>query len=891
MPRFVPFLGSLAVALVLAGPAATQAVAEPVFSFDAAPGKLPKTVVPHHYAIDLVPDLTQLAVAGNETVDVELREPTARLTLNAANVTIAEASVDNGAQQAGISLDAGSETATLAFPKPLPVGLHKLRLSFTSHINSFARGLFYVDYPAGQGTKRMISSQLEPSDARRIFPCWDEPAFKATFTLTVTVPRAFMAVGNMPPEREDAAGADLKRVSFATTPRMSSYLFVLAAGELERQTVQAAGVTVGVVTTRGKSDKGRVALENAAKLLAYYNDYFGIKYPLPKLDLIAVPGGFGGAMENWGGITFFESRLLFDPASNAETARRGIFAILAHEMAHQWFGDLVTMGWWDNLWLNEGFASWMQEKAAEHFYPEWKTWLNGYGQKQFAMTLDARRTSHPIQQKVADHSEAQTAFDAITYNKGQAFIRMLESYLGEATFREGIRSYMAAHAYRNTTTADLWKALEAAARKPVTKIAASFTEQEGVPLIAAETNCVGGKQQLILKQERFAVVPASVGGADSLPPRRWQVPVAIGTPGAAKPSQMLLLDGNAEVTAGSCGEAIKVNLGDIGYYRVAYGPVDGALIAKALPAMSPEDRVNVLADAWAMVKAGHAAPASYLALLGELDTGDRRAVWDQVISAFSSLDRVALDRPERPALQAYARALLRPVLDRIGWDGKAAGEDDETTLLRASLINLLGELGDADVIAEAKRRFASFLQDPAALPPALRDPVTHVAGLTADRETYDALLALARKTTATNERLRYYYAAAAAHDPALARATLALTLTGEPPVTIVNGMINMVAWSGEQPDLAWDFVQNNLDALVARQGPDFKDLFIPNFMTNFSDAAHADALTHFAPAQATSGGRVMTARALETIAISADLRTRVLPSIVAWIADHPAGRP
>jgi aminopeptidase N len=307
--------------------------------------------------------------------------------------------------------------------------------------------------------------------------------------------------------------------------------------------------------------------------------------------------------------------------------------------------------------------------------------------------------------------------------------------------------------------------------------------------------------------------------------------------------------------------------------------------------MSPEDRVNVLADAWAMVKAAQAAPASYLALLAELDTGDRRAVWDQVISALSSLDRVARDRPERPALQAYARALLRPVLDHIGWDGKAAGEDDETTLLRTSLINLLGEFGDADVIAEAKRRFVSFLQDPAAVPPALRDPVTHVAGLTADRETYDALLALARKTTATNERLRYYYAAAAARDGALARETLALTLTGEPPVTIVNGMINTVAWSGEQPDLAWDFVQNNLDALVARQGPDFKDLFVPNFMTNFSDAAHADELAHFAPAQATSGGRVMTARALETIAISADLGTRVLPSIAAWIADHPAARP
>jgi aminopeptidase N len=884
MPIIVPILRSVAVALVLAGPASTAALAEPTFSFDAAPGKLPKSVIPHHYAIELAPDPTQLTVAGTETVDVELREPAAQLTLNAVNTVIAEASVDNGAQRAEIALDAGTETATLGFPKPLAVGLHRLRIAFTSHINSFPRGLFYADYPTGQGVKRMISSQLEPSDARRIFPCWDEPAFKATFGLTVTLPRDFMAVGNMPPEREDAAGADLKRVTFATTPRMSSYLFVFAAGELERQTVQAGGVTVGVVTTRGNSDKGRFALDNAAKLLVYYNDYFGTKYPLPKLDLIAVPGGFGGAMENWGGITFFESRLLFDPASNPETARRGIFTILAHEMAHQWFGDLVTMGWWDDLWLNEGFASWMQEKAAEHFYPQWRTWLNGYGQKQFAMTLDARRTSHPIQQKVADESEAQTAFDGITYNKGQAFIRMLESYLGEAAFRDGIRSYMAVHAYRNTTTADLWKALEAAARKPVAKIASSFTEQEGVPLVVAETSCTGGKQQLILRQERFAVVPASAGGPDSLPPHRWQVPVAIGTAGAAKPSQMLLLDGSAEITTGPCGAPVKVNFGDVGYYRVAYGPAAGALIAKSLDAMAPEDRTNVLADRWALVRAGRAEASSYLALIGQLDTGDRRAVWDQVIGAFSSLNRVALDRPERGALQTYARATLRPVLERVGWDGNSG--DDEAALLRTSLINLLGELGDGDVVAEAKRRFAAFLQDPASLAPGLRDPVTHVVGLTADRETYEALLTLARKTAATNERLRYYYALAAARDPALARETLALTLTGEPPLTIVDGMINTVAWSAEQPDLAWDFVQKNLDALVAKQGPDFRNLFIPNFMTNFSDAAHADELAHFAPAQATSGGRVMTARALETIAISIDLKARALPAIAAWIADH-----
>jgi aminopeptidase N len=370
-------------------------------------------------------------------------------------MTLTAAAVDNEAQRATIALDAGAETATLTFAQPLLAGPHKLRIDFTAQIAKFGRGLFAVDYPTDKGSKRMLASHLEPADARRIFPCWDEPAFKATFALTVTVPRRFLAVSNMPVAREEPVTPTLKQVSFAPTPKMSSYLVVLAMGELEQLTAQADGVAINVVTTNGKREQGRFALDSAVSLLRYFNDYFGVKYPLPKLDLIAVPGGFGGAMENWGGITFFESRLLFDPAINAPNARRGIFSILAHEMAHQWFGDLVTMGWWDNIWLNEGFASWMQAKAAERFYPQWRTWLNGNGQKQFAMALDARRTSHPIQHPVANETEAMAAFDGITYSKGQALIRMLESYVGEDAFRDGIRKYMAAHAYGSASRSRL----------------------------------------------------------------------------------------------------------------------------------------------------------------------------------------------------------------------------------------------------------------------------------------------------------------------------------------------------------------------------------------------------------------------------------------------------
>ncbi|MEH2523161.1 MULTISPECIES: M1 family metallopeptidase [unclassified Bradyrhizobium] len=871
------FGAMLVLMLVISG----AARAEPVFSFDSTPGKLPKTVVPINYSIELRPDAESLALPGVEVIDIEVREPTARLTLNAVNTTFASVTVDDGAARADVALDAAAETATFTFAQPLAVGAHRLRIEFAARINKFDRGFFLVDYPTDGGMKRLLTSKLEPADARRIFPCWDEPAFKASFALTVGVPRHFLAVGNMPVVREEPLEPNLKNVAFAPTPKMSTYLFVLTVGELERITVEAEGVTIGVVATIGKAAKGQFALDSAAKLLGWFNDYFGVKYPLPKLDLIAVPGGFGGAMENWGGITFFESRLLFDPATSPDSARRGIFSIIAHEMAHQWFGDLVTMAWWDNLWLNEGFATWMATKAAEQFYPQWQSWLNGYGQKQFAMALDARRTTHPIQQPVANESEAMIAFDAITYNKGQALIRMLENYLGEAAFRDGIRAYMAAHAYGNTTTADLWRALERAGHKPVTDIAVSFTEQDGVPLISAETACNGDAQRLTLRQGRFVIAPARAGDA-SLPSRTWQVPVAVGPVDATRSPDVVLLQGSTEIPAGSCDKAIKVNLGDIGYFRVEYGPGSRAALAKSLPQMSPADRVNFLADSWAMVQGRRAEPPSYLELAEAISIDDRRAVWDQVIAVFSSLNRLSRGRTERPAVQRYISARLRPVLDRLGWDGGGSGDDD-ATLLRGSLIRMLGELGDEQAIAEARRRFAGFLREPQSLSGALRDSVTHVVGIAADRATYDALLALARKSTVTNERLRYYYAAASARDAALANATLELTLTDEVPGTIVVGLINSVASSGEQPDLAWDFLQKNYAALFAKLGPQFRDQFVANFMTNFNDDAHAAELAAFAPVQATSGGRVMAARAQETIAISADLKGRALPVIDAWI--------
>src|SRR5579871_3636163 len=858
-----------------------RAAAEPAFSFAATPGKLPKTVAPIRYALDLIPDLDKLSLSGSEVVDIEVMAPAERLVLNAVDMTIDAAAVDSEAASA-IAPDADAQTVTFAFPHPIAAGRHQLRISFTGRINRFGRGLFAVDYPAADGRKRMISSHLEPADARRIFPSWDEPAFKASIALTVTVPQAFLAVSNMPIAREEPAGDDRKRVAFQPTPRMSSYLFVLAAGELERASADVDGVTVGVVAARGKGQQGRYALGSAVDLLRYYNDYFGVAYPLPKLDLIAVPGGFGGAMENWGGITFFESRLLFDPAASASDARRGIFNIIAHEMAHQWFGDLVTMAWWDNIWLNEGFASWMQAKAAEALHPDWRTWLNGNGFKQAAMGEDARRTTHPIQHAIANESEAMAAFDSITYAKGQAIIRMVENYLGEDAFRAGIRAYMREHAYSNTTTADLWAALEAASGKPVAAVASGFTEQGGIPLVIAQTSCAGDTQRITLRQERFTI-------HDPAPqPQHWRGPVVLGGIRGGTDA-MVLLDGAAEVAGGRCGDPVKLNLGDVGYYRVQYDAAMLAALTQSIDRLTPADRSNLLGDAWALVEAGRAAPAAFLELVERVAGDDDRAVVDQIIRPLTRIDHLQWGRPERAAFQAYARAVLRPVFDRIGWD-PAPSEPADHALLRSRLIGLLGDFGDDAIVAEAKLRFAKFLGDPASLPTALRETVTGLAGRYADRATYETLLALGRGTTSTEERVRYYMAAASARDPVLANETLAIALTDELPTTLVGRLISAVASQGEHRDLAWNFVKANFDALAAKLGPSFQDNFPASLLTNFTDAAHAEELANFAPAHATSGGRITAARAYERIMTAADFSAQQLPAVNEWVKRRMATR-
>src|SRR5438093_3029141 len=694
--------------------------AEKPFSFKDTPGKLPKEVVPTDYSIRIVPNIGTLTFSGKETVKLDVRNPVRRLVLNALELEITDASLDGEAlPKSAIKIDSEKELLTIALPSEsatgrirrgeLAAGEHTLALSFSGKINQQGQGLFYMHYQGlGSGTKKiMLGTQFEATDARRFFPCWDEPAFRARFQLTALVPENWLAVSNMPIETEKKIEGG-KEVRFAATPPMSSYLNVFVAGELDLIESRSGPTQIRVITTKGKAELGRYALEATAQILKYYNDYFGAPYPLPKLDQIALPGGFGGAMENWGGITHYESALLFDPKNSSAETKQIIYEVIAHEMAHMWFGDLVTMAWWDNLWLNEGFASWMGTKCTAHFNPQWEVWMRretprdptrrvGIA-KEAAMEGDARSTTHPIQQPVATEAEANSAFDDITYKKGQSFLRMLESFLGEEVFRDGIRRYIAAHKYSNTTTADLWNALSESSGQPIAEIAAGWTEQPGFPVVKVKRG-EGGK--VSLTQEPFTI------NFKNAPPLEWKIPLTYSVIGEA-PGTLLMTGKIDSLQNIPADRALKLNVKGAGNYRVEYDEPSWNSLLRTLPQMGVEDRVNLLSDAWALVQANRASVSGYFGLVDKLPSSTELAEREQIINVLDFINRLLIGRPEREKFQAYARSILRPTFDALGWEPKA-GEPATAGNLRASLITALGDLNDQETVAGCRERLKKYL--------------------------------------------------------------------------------------------------------------------------------------------------------------------------------------
>jgi len=800
--------------------------------------------------------------------------------MNALELDVTGAMVDDQPlPSSAIKLEAKQQLLTLHLGSELPAGEHAVGLSFTGKINQQGQGLFYADYQEqGTGAKKtLIGTQFEATDARRMFPCWDEPSFRARFQLTVAVPPNWTAVSNMPVDSQSKGNLGTE-IRFAATPPMPSYLNVLAAGELDLIETHVGDVQVRVVTTKGKAEYGRYALESSARILQYYNEYFGVPYPLPKLDNIALPGGFGGAMENWGGITYFESALLFDPEKNSDQTKHDIFAVIAHEMAHMWFGDLVTMAWWDNLWLNEGFASWMGTKCTDHFNPQWNMWLRtdeprnpahrvGIAKEQ-AMEADARSTTHPIQQPVATEAEANDAFDDITYRKGQSFIRMLESFLGEDKFRDGIRQYIAAHKYSNSTTADLWSALSDASGKPINEIAAGWTEQPGFPVVKARRDEDG---KISLFQERFTV------NYKNPRPFEWKIPLsyaALGHPPATK-----LMAGKSEVLENvAADQPFKLNLDGAGYYRSQYDPRSWDQLIGVVAELSLADRVNLLTDTWALVQANRAPLSMYTGLVHRLPPSPDLPQWAQVINALNYLNGLLIGEPGRDSFQQYARSVLRPVFDKVGWQPRS-DEAPNIATLRGILISSLGALGDPDILAGARERFQTLSSDPKSVPPDIRRAVLAVVARDADEPTWTALRDLGLRTTVIAEKDDLYGALAHSRDPKLIQKTLAIALTDELPAANASYLPPRVARESEHPELAWQFAKANMKALLAKTDALSANSYAPTMIMFFSDPGRIPELKSYAKSNLSSASARAVAESVDEIEFRAEFKKRVVSQL------------
>jgi aminopeptidase N len=866
--------------------AAILARAEKPFSFAETPGQLPKSVIPRHYTLRIQPDLETRTTTGTARIDLEVTQPVRELVLNALELEITSAALASDTpaslpRQLPTQLDAKKQTMTVSLPDLLPAGKYTLVITYHGKIGTQAEGMFVDKYPTPSGEKLMLGTQFEPTDARRVFPCWDEPVYRATYDITLVVREKLMAVGNMPATSEKALGDGWKEVTFARTPSMASYLVALFAGEFETLEGEQDGVKLRIITTEGKRATATHALESTKRVLAYYNAYFGVPYPLPKLDQIAVPNAFStfSAMENWGLISYIDTAILFDPAASSQSRREQVFTTVAHEIAHQWFGNLVTMAWWDNLWLNEGFASWMGTKSSDALNPDWQLWLRANNDKDRAMALDARKTTHPVQKPIENESQATDAFDVISYQKGQSFLRMLEAYLTPDTFREGIRRYVAKHKYSNTTTADLWTALGDASGKPVVAIAANWTEQPGFPVILASASGSGANRTVKLEQVRFTLNDANAA------PLTWKIPITVANTSDLRHGSVVLLEGASTTIPWPAGTGtLKLNVGDTGYYRVRYDDALGDALAKQITTLPVADQLNLLSDTWALVEAGRLPAPAWLALAEQLGNSTSAPVVSNLADNLAFIDKLEIEQRGRRLFQAWIVQLLGPQLTRLGWEA-APGESPLDGTLRGSLVRLLGAAGDRAVIAECSRRFEAYLKDPKSLSGNLRSPVLNVVGRYATRETYDRLHALAKAALTTEEKSRTYSAMQAARDPALARETLALSLSGEMSTSESTRNVSAVA-ANEHPVLAWDYAQANIEALLKQVTFFGRNRYVADIMAPFTDAARADELEAYVKKNLPPDAMAETLKTSDRIRHYAAVKQRELPAIDAWVKER-----
>jgi aminopeptidase N len=852
-----------------------------LFSFETTPGRLPKDVVPLDYDIAIVPDVKALSITGTESVRFEFRKATDTIQFNSLNEKLSGVALD-GKPVKNVVSDDKAELTTVTLNKPARVGRHTLRFTYTGIIETKPQGLFAQPFvKPGGGKDVLLSTQFEATDARRMFPCWDEPAFRATYALTVTVPLEWMVVGNMPIAHSVRHGSTTT-TTFQRSPTMASYLVEFSVGDLARIKDQVGKTELGVWTVRGQEEYGRTALANAKLILADYNEYFGVPFPLPKLDSLAIPGGYTGAMENWGAITYNDQNLLITPSGTLEHKQR-VFSVQAHEMAHQWNGDLVTMGWWDDLWLNESFASWRAAKETDLRHPSWNWWELRDEDKESAMAADAQPNSHAIQQHVTDELQAANAFDPqITYDKGQAVLRMIEAYLGPDTFRHGIQGYMKAHAYSNANSADLWNALSKASGRDVGDIVSGWIQQAGFPVVSVTANRDSdGNRTLTLSQKRFLLQGTDTANL------HWNIPLQIRSGTDAAPYSVLLTKDGQTIRAGHWDEPLSLNPGAIGFYRVMYDEPTLQIDTKAFGVLPDGDRIALLDDQWALVQSGAQKLPTYLALASSMGSDLDERAWSQITGALGAIEYDERGNPGHDAFTAYARKIIRPMADRLGWDSKP-DEAPGIQKLRRTVLRDLGEWGDVEVEAEARKRFASFLKDRNAIRPDDQEMILAIVARNADEATFKQLHEIAKSAHDETELRRFYTALMLMRDPKLAEQAVPIALSDEIPAQAASLRVWLIAALSEwHPLSGWNTFTAHSDMLMkpfSTFAPQMMARYVP---LGYWNAMPLDQIEAWVKAHVPAEMAPELARGMEAARFQVALKKALVPATDSYLQAMP----
>jgi aminopeptidase N len=835
--------------------------------------RLPDTVIPEHYTLTLTPDLKSATFTGSERIDVHVQQPTDSITLNAAEIKFSSvsATVNGQSLAATITLDDQKQQATFKFPQTLPGGDLTLAIEYTGILNNELRG-FYLS----KTEKRNYAvTQFEPTDARRAFPSFDEPAFKATFDVTLVVDSGDTAISNTNIVSDTPGpGADKHTLHFATTPKMSTYLVAFLVGDFRCISGESDGTPIRVCGTPGKEQYGTFALSAAEFVLHYYNDYFGIKYPMPKLDLIGIPDFEAGAMENFGAITYRETDLFIDEKNASVNEKKNVAEVVAHEMAHQWHGDMVTMKWWDNLWLNEGFATWMENKPVAAWHPEWHIPQDVAAQLNGTLDYDSQKITRAIRAKADTPDEINQMFDGISYGKAAAVLLMTEQFEGPEVFRQGVHNYLKAHMFGNSTAEDFWTAQAEVSHLPVDKILSSYVAQAGVPLLVFSQPSGGSVQ---VSQSRFYLNPQIKPEGQ----QTWTIPVCFGA--AGEKSHCEVLDAAQQSLKAPAASVFYPDAGGRGYYRFALtDDLYAKLLAGVETSLTPEERISLLGDKWAGVRSDHDSVGDFLNLVAAVKDDDSPAVISTAFGPLSTIDgRIASTPQEHAALAAWVVRTFKPAYTRLGAPSPADSPDRKE--LRSALFGVLGTLGkDADVIAESKQISEQYLSNPSSVDPNIAQTAAAIAAENGDAAFFDQLQHLYE--TVDNPQVKDYALRLLAlfRNPDLERRSLDYAVSGKVRNQDAIFQLLLPMRDAETRDIAWDFMRNNWDKVQAQITTAMGGYLVSGAGAFCSEEKKQEAVDFFTAHPVPASGQYLQ-RAKDSIDDCIELRSNQGPKLEQWI--------